>query len=385
VERKLYETEHELFADTVREFVAREVTPHYDRWESDGIIDRAVWTAAGKQGLLGVNVPERYGGGGQDDYRFRLRMMEQMCLDGATSLVAGFNTQEDIVVPYLLELGTGEQRSRWLPGICSGELIGAIAMTEPGTGSDLQGVRTTAVRDGDHWVLNGSKTFITNGIHADLVIVVARTDSSAGSKGLSLLVVEEGMPGFRRGRNLAKVGLHAQDTAELFFDDVRVPATNLLGAEGEGFVHLMERLPRERLSIAAFAIASARAAYTWTARYCFERTAFGQPIGQFQHTRFTLAEIETELDVAQSYVDASLRALDEGVLSAVDAAKSKWYATELQNRIVARCVQLYGGYGYMLEYPIARSFVDSRVQTIYGGTTEIMKEIIGRDLASRYR
>lgn len=384
MQRKLYETDHELFADIVREFVAREVTPHYEKWEKDGLIDRDVWLLAGQQGLLGVNVPEEYGGGGQDDFRYRARMMEQMCQAGVTSVAAGFNTQEDIVVPYVLDLGTDEQRSRWLPGICSGEIVGAIAMTEPATGSDLQGIRTTARRDGDNWVLNGQKTFITNGIHADLVIVVARTDASAGSKGFSLFMVEKDMAGFRRGRNLEKIGLHGQDTAELFFDDVHVPAGNLLGTEGNGFAHLMERLPRERLSIAAFALASARATFTSTAQYCFERTAFGKPIGSFQSSRFTLAEIATELDVAQAYLDTSIQALNEKTLTGVDAAKAKWWLTELQQRIVDRCLQLHGGYGYMTEYPVARAFVDSRIQTIYGGTTEIMKEIIGRELAEKY-
>jgi long-chain-acyl-CoA dehydrogenase len=343
-----------------------------------------VWLRAGRQGLLGVNVPEEHGGGGQDDFRYRARMMEQMCQAGVTSVAAGFDTQEDIVVPYVLDLGTDEQRSWWLPGICAGELIGAIAMTEPATGSDLQAIRTTATKDGQDWVLNGQKTFITNGIHADLVIVVARTDPAAGSKGFSLLMVEKDMPGFQRGRNLEKIGLHGQDTAELFFDDVRVPAENLLGTQGSGFAHLMERLPRERLSIAAFALASARATFESTAQYCFERTAFGKPIGSFQHSRFTLAEIATELDVAQSYLDTSIQALNDKELNEVDAAKAKWWLTELQQRIVDRCLQLHGGYGYMAEYPVARAFVDSRIQTIYGGTSEIMKEIIGRDLAAAF-
>ncbi|HSV40212.1 MAG TPA: acyl-CoA dehydrogenase family protein [Nocardioidaceae bacterium] len=382
MERTFFEVDHEAFAETVREFVAREAAPNYLEWEKAGIIEKAVWAAAGKQGILGLSIPEVYGGAGVEDYRFRVAMMEQMCAGGVTSLAAGFNTQEDIVVPYLLDLGTEEQKHRWLPKMASGESIGAIAMTEPGAGSDLQGMRATARLDGDEWVLNGQKTFITNGIHADVVIVVARTDPSAGSRGFSLLVVEEGMPGFSRGRNLEKVGLHAQDTAELSFTDVRIPAANVLGDLGAGFVHLMERLPRERLSIAVFALASAQAAFDCTYRYCFERTAFGAPIGDLQNTRFVLAEIATELDVMRTYVDHAVLALNAGTLTAVDAAKAKWWASELQNRIVDRCVQLHGGYGYMLEYPIARAFVDSRVQTIYGGTSEVMKEIIGRDLAA---
>jgi len=380
VDRQLYSADHELFREIVREFLAREVTPHYERWESEGIIDRDMWLAAGKQGVIGLAIPEEYGGAGEKDYRYRAVMMEEFARVGATSVTAGLNVQDDIVLHYLLDLGTEEQKRRWLPGMATGEIIGAIAMTEPTAGSDLQGIRTTAVRDGDQWVINGQKTFITNGIHADVVIVVARTDPSVGSRGFSLFLVERDTPGFRRGRKLNKVGLRSQDTAELFFDDVRVPAENLLGAEGGGFGHLMEQLPRERLSIAVFSLTSAQAAYEWTRDYCFERKAFGKAIGDFQNTRFTLAEIATELDVTRAYVDQAILALNGGTLTAVDAAKAKWWASELQKRVVDRCVQLHGGYGYMLEYPIARAYIDSRVQTIYGGTTEIMKEIIGRDL-----
>ena len=380
MDRQLYSADHELFREIVREFLAREVTPHYERWESEGIIDRDMWLAAGKQGVIGLAIPEEYGGAGEKDYRYRAVMMEEFARVGATSVTAGLNVQDDIVLHYLLDLGTEEQKRRWLPGMATGEIIGAIAMTEPTAGSDLQGIRTTAVRDGDQWVINGQKTFITNGIHADVVIVVARTDPSVGSRGFSLFLVERDTPGFRRGRKLNKVGLRSQDTAELFFDDVRVPAENLLGAEGGGFGHLMEQLPRERLSIAVFSLTSAQAAYEWTRDYCFERKAFGKAIGDFQNTRFTLAEIATELDVTRAYVDQAILALNGGTLTAVDAAKAKWWASELQKRVVDRCVQLHGGYGYMLEYPIARAYIDSRVQTIYGGTTEIMKEIIGRDL-----
>jgi alkylation response protein AidB-like acyl-CoA dehydrogenase len=284
------------------------------------------------------------------------------------------------VAPYLVDLGTEEQKRRWLPGLCAGERTAAIAMTEPDAGSDLRGIRTTAVRDGDHWVLNGAKTFITGGGHAGLVIVVARTDPEAGSKGFSLLVVEDGMPGFTRGRALDKLGQRAEDVSELFFDDVHVPVTHLLGKEGGGFGHLMERLPRERMSIAYYALATAEAALRWTVDHVKSRRAFGQPIAEFQNTKFTLAEIVTELDVTRAYFDQCVDALTVGTLSPTDAAKAKWWATELQQRVMSRCLQLHGGYGYMREYPIARAFVDARVSTLYGGTTEIMKEIIGRQV-----
>jgi long-chain-acyl-CoA dehydrogenase len=306
--------------------------------------------------------------------------MEEFARAGATSISSGFGLQDDIASPYIVDLGTDEQKSRWLPKMASGEYIGAIAMTEPGAGSDLQGIRTTAVRDGDEWVVNGAKTFITNGINSDLVIAVARTDPNAGSRGISLLVVERGMPGFSRGRKLDKIGLHGQDTAELFFDDVRVPATNLLGREGGGFVHLMERLPRERMSIAVMGLASARAALGWTVEYTANRTAFGQPIAAFQNTQFELASMVTEVDVLEAYVDKAVLALNAGELTVVDAAKAKLWATDVQNRVLDRCLQLFGGYGYMSEYPIARAFTDARVQKIYGGTSEIMKTIIAREI-----
>jgi alkylation response protein AidB-like acyl-CoA dehydrogenase len=383
VQTDLFTADHEDYRQVVRTFLAREVTPHFARWEEDRLIPREVWLAAGRQGIIGLPVPEEFGGGGQPDYRYRVVVAEEIARAAATSLGSGFSLQDDIVTPYLLDLGTPGQRRRWLPGLADGSVIGAIAMTEPGTGSDLRGIRAHAVRDGDGWRLTGQKTFITNGIQSDLVIVVARTDvsPSAGSRAHSLLLVERDMPGFTRGRKLDKVGLHGQDTAELFFDDVRIPASNLLGTEGRGLAHLMERLPRERLSIAVVAITSADAVFRLTRDYCFDRSAFGTRIGDFQNTRFVLAEIATELDVTRAYLDKAVLALNAGRLTAVDAAKAKWWATELQRRVVDRCVQLHGGYGYMLEYPVARAFVDSRVQTIYGGTTEIMKEIIGRDLA----
>jgi alkylation response protein AidB-like acyl-CoA dehydrogenase len=380
VRRNFYEPDHEAFREVVQAFVKREVIPNAERWEQERSVDRQTWLAAGKQAIIGLSVPEEYGGGGTDDFRYRCVVAEELAKVCATSLSSGFGLQDDIAIPYLVDLGTPEQKARWLPPMAAGEWIGAIAMTEPGAGSDLQGIRTTATRDGDHWLLNGAKTFITNGINSDLVIVVARTDPDAGSRGISLLVVERDMPGFTRGRKLDKIGLHAQDTAELFFDDVRVPAANLLGNEGGGFVHLMERLPRERMSIAIMALASLRAALDWTVSYTTQRTAFGQPVAAFQNTGFELATAVTEVDVLEAYLDKAVLELNAGTLTAVDAAKAKLWATDVQHRVLDRCLQLFGGYGFMAEYPIARAYADARVQTIYGGTSEIMKTIIARDV-----
>ncbi|WP_182874188.1 MULTISPECIES: acyl-CoA dehydrogenase family protein [unclassified Microbispora] len=375
--RDLFDEEHDLFRETVREFMAREVVPHHAQWEKDGIVPREVWKKAGELGMFGFSVPEEYGGSGISDFRYNTVIVEEIIRVGATGL--GFGLHNDIMAPYLVDLTNDEQKQRWLPGFASGELITAIGMTEPGAGSDLQGIRTTAVREGDHYVVNGQKTFITNGINSDLVVVVVKTDPSAGARGTSLLMVERGMEGFTRGRNLEKVGMHAQDTAELFFQNVRVPVANLLGdEEGQGFFQLMNNLPQERLSIAVAAVAAAETVLEETIEYCRSRTAFGRNIGKFQNTRFVLAELATEVDIARHYLDKCVRALNAGELTAVDAAKAKWWTTELQNKVVDRCVQLHGGYGYMLEYPVAKAWLDSRVQTIYGGTTEIMKEIIGR-------
>ncbi|MFF4417393.1 acyl-CoA dehydrogenase family protein [Streptosporangium sp. NPDC001559] len=375
--RDLFQEEHLLFLETVREFMAREVVPHHDRWEKDGIVPREVWKKAGEIGMFGFGVPEEYGGAGIKDFRYNTVIVEEVMRIGATGL--GFSLHNDVMAPYFVDLTDDDQKARWLPGFASGELITAVAMTEPGAGSDLQGIRTTARREGDHYVVNGQKTFITNGINSDLVVVVAKTDPEAGAKGVSLLVVERGMEGFGRGRNLEKIGMHAQDTAELFFDDVRVPVANLLGGqEGRGFYQLMANLPQERLSIAVMAVASAEAVLAQTVEYCRSRTAFGRSIGSFQNTRFVLAELDTELEIARHYVDKCVLALNAGELSAVDAAKAKWWTTELQNKVIDRCLQLHGGYGYMMDYPVAKAWIDSRVQTIYGGTTEIMKEIIGR-------
>ncbi len=379
MQRDIFDGDHDAFRDTVRTFLAKEVLPHHDQWEADGHVDRAVWKAAGASGLLGTDVPEEFGGGGVDDFRYNCIVTEEISRAGTSGL--GFPLQNDVVAPYLLRLATPEQKRRWLPGFCSGEIITAIAMTEPGTGSDLQGIQTTARRHDDGgWLLNGSKTFITNGILSDLVIVVAKTDPDAGARGFSLLVVERGMAGFERGRNLNKVGMKAQDTAELSFTDVRVPAENLLGEEGQGFIYLMQNLAQERLSIAVGSIAGAAAALELTLAYVKERKAFGKPVSSFQNTRFELAEMDTEVTVTQVFVDRCIRQHVEGELSISDAAKAKWWASDVLKRVVDRCVQLHGGYGYMLEYPIAKAFVDSRVQAIYGGTNEIMKEIIGRSL-----
>ena len=378
MERNIFGDEHRAFREMVRDFVAHEVSPHHGQWERDGVVSRDVWLAGGKVGLLGIDVPEEYGGGATTDFRFNAIVAEELARAGASGV--GFPLHNDILAPYLLRLCTPEQRRRWLPGFCSGEIVTAIAMTEPGTGSDLQGIRTSAARDGEDWVLNGAKTFISNGVLSDLVIVVARTDPDAGSRGFSLLAVERDMPGFERGRNLDKIGMHAQDTAELSFTDVRVPAENVLGEPGQGFVYLMQNLPQERMSIAVSAVAGTEAAIDTTLQYCRDRKAFGKPIGTFQNTRFTLAEVATEAAVTREFVDRCITELNAGTLSTQDAAMAKWWSTEMLKRTVDRCLQLHGGYGYMTEYPIAKTYLDARVQTIYGGTTEIMKEIIGRSL-----
>ncbi|MFC5822737.1 acyl-CoA dehydrogenase family protein [Nonomuraea insulae] len=375
--RDLFDEEHLLFRETVREFMAREVVPHHPQWEKDGIVPREVWKKAGELGMFGFSVPEEHGGAGVTDFRYNAVIVEEIMRHGASGL--GFTLHNDVMAPYMVDLSNDEQKRRWLPGFVSGELITAIAMSEPGAGSDLQGIRTTALREGDHYVLNGQKTFITNGINADLVVVVAKTDPEAGSRGITLIVVERGMDGFGRGRNLEKVGMKAQDTAELFFENVRVPVANRLGpADGAGFVQLMNNLPQERLSIAVAAVAAAEAVLEQTIDYCKTRQAFGRNIGSFQNTRFVLAELATETEIARHYIDKCILALNAKQLTVVDAAKAKWWTTELQTKVIDRCLQLHGGYGYMMEYPVARAWLDSRVQTIYGGTTEIMKEIIGR-------
>ncbi|MEZ5170621.1 MAG: acyl-CoA dehydrogenase family protein [Acidimicrobiia bacterium] len=376
----MYDDTHELFRESFRSFAENEVAPHITEWEEAGIMDREVYAKAGTHGFLAMAVPEEYGGGGNCDFRFNALIGEELARVGSGGAGIGITLHNDVCTPYFIEYCTPEQSTRWMPGIASGELITAVAMTEPGTGSDLAGIATTAVRDGDEYILNGAKTFITNGINSDLVIVAATTDSEAGRGGLSLIVVERDTEGFERGRNLDKIGLHSNDTAELFFTDARVPVSNLLGEEGRGFEYLGFNLAQERLSIALYGAATARAALGWTVDYVKERTAFGQPISGFQNTKFVLAEVETEIDVTETYVADAVMRHNGGALSPVGAAKVKLWATEVQRRVIDRCLQLFGGYGYMTEYPIARAYADARVTTIYGGTSEIMKTIIAKEV-----
>jgi alkylation response protein AidB-like acyl-CoA dehydrogenase len=380
MQRTLFETEHEELRASFRAWLDKEIVPNYLEWEAAGIVPHDVFVEAGKHGFVGMNLPEEHGGGGTTDFRYNQVIDEEIQLAGVGGAGLGMSLHNDICVPYFLAYCTDEQRARWMPGIASGELVTAIAMTEPGIGSDLASMKTTAIRDGDSYVVNGSKTFITNGINADLVITAVKTDPTQKHKGMSLLILERGMDGFERGRNLEKLGLHSQDTAELFFNDVHVPASNLLGEEGQGFLQLVHNLPQERLSIAVAGVAAARAALGWTLDYTKERTAFGQPVGTFQNSRFALAEMATEIEIGQAFVDQCVVALNAEQLTAEEAAMAKWWTTELQKRVVDRCLQLHGGYGYMMEYPIARAYADARITTIYGGTTEIMKEIIGRSM-----
>lgn len=379
IPRNLYETEHTMFGELVREFVERHVRPNVEKWDIEGKVDRWLFTQAAEAGILGFSIPEEYGGGGVDDFRFNAIMAEELCRNPVSSGMAGIALSNDIVFPYFVNLTDDSQKERWLPGIAKGELITAVAMTEPGAGSDLAGIRTSAVRDGDHYVVNGSKTFISNGQNADLIATAVRTGEDP-HQGLSLIVIEADADGFERGRNLEKVGLHAQDTSELFFNDLLVPVENLLGVEGTGFYGLVQNLPQERLSIAMSAIAASEGVLERTLEYVKERKAFGRPIGNFQNTRFVMAEIATQLQVTRTYVDECIRLHNRGELGPEEAAAAKWWTTEQQVEVVNRCLQLYGGYGYMREYQIARDFEDARITTIYGGTTEIMKEIVGRGL-----
>src|ERR1035441_2379442 len=381
--RSLYEDVHEDFRASFRTFLQREVLGEegrYGEWERAGIVPREVFALAGRGGFLGMAVPEAHGDAGAEDFRLNLVIGEETQRVGVGGLGLGITLQNDICLPYFLTYCNAEQSERWLGGIASGELITALAMTEPGIGSDLAAMSTSARREGDHYVVSGAKTFITNGINADLVILAVKTDPSERHRGISLLVVERGTEGFERGRNLEKIGQHAQDTAELSFADARVPVENLLGEEGQGFLYLVSTLPQERLSIAASAVAAAEAALGWTLQYVRERKAFGQPIGSFQSSRFTLAEVRSEVEIARVYVDRCAQALNAGELTPEDAAMAKWWCTELQGRAIDRCLQLFGGYGYMLEYPIARASVAAPVTRIYGGANEIMKEIVGRSM-----
>jgi len=382
MQRTLFDDTHDAFRDSFRTFLQREAVPNRERWDEAGVVDRRLFEAAGANGFLGMEVPEEYGGGGVADFRFNTVIAEELQRNDVNAAGLGLTLHNDVCLPYFVQLTSEEQKQRWLPGICAGELITAIAMTEPGIGSDLASMATTAIRDGDHYVVNGAKTFITNGINADLVVTAVKTDPVQRHRGMSLLVVERDTPGFERGRNLDKVGMHAQDTAELFFADARVPVVNRLGEEGAGFTQLVTNLPQERLSIAVTGVAAARYAFDRTLEYTKDRQAFGQPVATFQNTRFRLAEMATEIEIAQTFVDRCVLALNDGELSADEAAMAKWWCTELQGRVIDACVQLHGGYGYMLEYSVARAYADARVTRIYGGTTEIMKEIIGRSLGA---
>ena len=379
LKRDIYDEDHEQFREVVRAFVEQYARPNADRWSAEGKVDRWLFTKAAEAGILGFAIPEEYGGGGADDFRFHAIMGEELAHNPVSDGMAGIALSNDIVIPYFTDLTNDEQKQRWLPGIAAGELIVAVAMTEPGTGSDLAGIRTSAVPDGDDYVVNGTKIFISNGQNADLVVTAVRT-SDDPHRGLSLLVIETDTPGFSRGRNLEKVGLHAQDTSELVFEDVRVPAANLLGPEGAGFIGLMRNLPQERLSIAAAAVAASEGVLERTLTYVTDRKAFGKPIGSFQNTRFELADMVTATDVSRAYIDRCIRLHSAGELSAEDAAAAKFWTTEQLVQVVNRCLQLHGGYGYMREYRIARDYEDARITTIYGGTTEIMKEIVGRGL-----
>ncbi|MGF1607408.1 MAG: acyl-CoA dehydrogenase family protein [Rhodothalassiaceae bacterium] len=372
--RAIYAEDHEQFRQSVRRFFDREMHPNKETWDQAGKVPKAFWRKAGEAGLLCPQVPEAYGGPG-GDFRFNAVVDEELGYGGTS---AGFSVHSDIVAPYLMHYGSEEQKQTWLPKMVSGEVVTAIAMTEPGTGSDLQAVKTSAVRDGNHYVINGQKTFISNGQNCDLVVVVAKTDPDEGAKGVSLILVEADREGFQRGRNLEKMGQKAADTSELFFQDVRVPITNCLGEENHGFIYLMKELPQERLVIAVGAAASAQHAFDITVDYVKERKAFGRRIADFQNTRFKLAEMKTELEVGWAFVDQCMAKHLKGELTPQEGAMAKLWLTEMQGRLVDTCVQLHGGYGYMMEYPIAKHYVDARVQRIYGGTSEIMKELIAR-------
>jgi acyl-CoA dehydrogenase len=374
--RNIFEQVHDDFRKTARAFFERDCAPYADEWERDGKVSRGAWRAAGEHGLIGWELPESYGGLGITDYRFNQIVSEEFF--GTGSVGIGFGVQNDILVPYLNKLTTEEQKQRWLPKFITGEYIGSMAMSEPAAGSDLAGIKTTARDEGDHWVVNGQKTFISNGLLSTLVLTAVKTDVAAGRKGISLLMIEDGMEGFTRGRKLDKIGQYSADTAELFFDNVKVPKENLVGELNRGFYHLVSHLPIERLGVACYALPAARRALDLTKEYALERTAFGQPIGKFQVNRHFIAEMQTKLDAAQTYLDQCVLAANEGALTAEDAAGLKWWTSEVQWEIVDRCLQMHGGYGYINEYEIARLWRDSRVQRLYGGTTEIMKDLMGR-------
>jgi acyl-CoA dehydrogenase len=377
IPRTLFSPEHETFRDSARRFMDEEVKPRDEKWQEQGYVDRDVWLKAGKNGFLCMTMPEEYGGAGADRL-YSMILIEEQARANNSSL--GFGLHSEIVAPYLLNYGSEALKRKYLPKMASGEMIGAIAMSEPGAGSDLQGVKTSAIRKGDRYVVNGSKTFITNGWNCDLAIVVAKTDPAKGAKGTSLIVVDTSMKGFTKGKRLKKMGLKGQDTAELFFDNVEVPAENLIGQENNGFVYLMQELPWERMQIAIAAAAKTEAAVRWTIDYVRERKAFGKPVASFQTTRFKLAELATETQAGRLFVDRCMELLLEKKLDTATASMAKYWVTDLENRVIDECVQLHGGYGYMWEFPISQAYVDARVQRIYGGTNEIMKELISRSL-----
>ena len=381
--RIIFDEEHDMFRESVRSFIDKEIAPNHEKWEQNGKVDKEMFQKAGSNGFLGMAIPEGYGGGGVEDFRYNSIINEEVQLAGVVGSGMCITLHNDVCLPYFINYCNEEQAERWMPGLANGNLMSAIAMTEPAIGSDLASMGTSARPEGNGYVVNGSKTFITNGINSDLIITAVKTDPSEKHKGMSLLVVEDGMEGFERGRNLDKLGMKSQDTAELFFNDLYIPEENVLGGEGSGFLNLVNNLPQERLSIAITGTASAQAAFNWTVDYVTEREAFGQKISAFQNTRFELAEMKTELDLAWVFIDRQIQALNDGELTAEDAAEAKWWCTEMQLRTITRCLQLFGGYGFMNEYPIARAYADARVQTIYGGTTEIMKEIIGRQITGR--
>lgn len=381
--RIIFDEEHDMFRESVRSFIDKEIAPNHEKWEKNGKVDKDMFQKAGSTGFLGMAIPEEYGGGGVKDFRYNSVINEEIQLAGVVGSGMCITLHNDVCLPYFINYCNEEQAERWMPGLANGDLMSAIAMTEPAIGSDLASMGTSARQEGNGYVVNGSKTFITNGINSDLIITAVKTDPSEKHKGMSLLVIEDGMEGFERGRNLEKLGMKSQDTAELFFNDLYIPAENVLGGEGSGFLNLVNNLPQERLSIAITGTASAQAAFNWTVDYVTEREAFGQKISAFQNTRFELAEMKTELDLAWVFIDRQIEALNDGELTAEDAAEAKWWCTEMQLRTITRCLQLFGGYGFMNEYPIARAYADARVQTIYGGTTEIMKEIIGRQITGR--
>ena len=377
IQRTLFSEDHEIFRASVRRFMERELAPHHEAWEEAGEVPRWAWKKAGEQGFLCVAIPEEWGGAGADR-RYAIILMEEQARLNLTGL--GFPLHSDIVAPYINHYGTAAQKRAWLPKMATGDYIAGIAMTEPGAGSDLQSIRTTAIRDGDDYIISGQKTFITNGQTADLFLVACKTDRSEGARGISLVMVEADRPGFQRGRRLKKLGTRAQDTSELFFGDVRVPATNLIGEEGRGFAYMMQELAWERMHVGIQAVSCCEAALDWTIDYTRNRQAFGKPVIDFQNSRFKLAEMKTEVQVGRVFLDRCLELVLDGKLDTTTAAMVKLWTSEMQGKVLDACLQLHGGYGFMWEYPITRAFADARVQRIYAGTNEIMKELIGRSL-----